>query len=470
MSYRIKIATVYMLGFFLDLINLFVASVAYPHIASDLDTDVTELSWIGTGYILGLTLIIPLSSWLSKRYGARNTLLLSLALFTFGTAGAGMAGSTHLLIAWRVLQGLGGGLLIPVGQTLTYQHYRSDERAGLSSFIMLIALFAPALSPVAGGIIVDYLGWRWIFFLNLPLALLTLCLAAFWLKTDKQHTQPLPSFDFYSFFTGSLGLVFLLVGLSQLTNKETFHSGTFGVLTGLTAIAVFIKINLKKTPPVLNLRLTNDLLMRTSMLVYLFIPGVFIGISMITMLYLQSVLGMPAADTGLLMLPWSLTSFIAISLTGKFYNQCGPRPLFVVGCILQGFGIALLSQTHKPDQYPLFIIAFALMGFGGSLCSSTAQSTAFLKVQSPDLADASAIWNINRQLAFAFGIALLSLFLNIVLSWYGVSDVTNPSETAVAIQAFHTCFLIIALTALIPLAICTQLPNREILDNVQSQK
>jgi hypothetical protein len=109
------------------------------------------------------------------------------------------------------------------------------------------------------------------------------------------------------------------------------------------------------------------------------------------------------------------------------------------------------------------------MGFGGSLCSSTAQSTAFIQVQASDLADASAIWNINRQLAFGFGVALLSLFLNVILSWHNVSDVTDPSQTKAAIQAFHSCFLIIALTALIPLAICVRLPNRKILDNLQSR-
>ena len=468
MSYRTKIATVYLLGFFLDLINLFVASVAYPLIARDLNATVTELSWIGTGYILGLTLIIPLSSWLSKRYGARTILLLSLTLFAIATAGAGMAGSVYALIAWRVLQGLGGGLLIPVGQTLTYQHYRPDERAGLSSVIMLVALLAPALSPAAGGIIVDYLGWRWIFFLNLPLALLTLCLASIWLKTDNRHTNPVPPFDFFSFLTGSLGLVFLLFGLSRFADPQTLYNGTLSVAAGLAAIALFIRLSLKKPQPVLNLRLTADLLMRTSMLVYLLIPGVFIGISMITMLYLQSVLGMSAANTGFLMLPWSLASFIAISLTGKFYNHCGPRPLFMIGCVLQGCGIALLSQTQSSDQYSLFIIAFAFMGFGGSLCSSTAQSTAFIQVQASDLADASAIWNINRQLAFGFGVALLSLFLNVILSWHNVADVTDPSQTKAAIQAFHSCFLIIALTALIPLAICARLPNRKILDNLQS--
>lgn len=469
MSYRVKIATVYLLGFFLDLINLFVASVAYPLIADDLHASVTELSWIGTGYILGLTLIIPLSSWLSRRYGAKTILLLSLSLFAAATAGAALAGSVYMLVAWRVLQGLGGGLLIPVGQTLTYQHYRPDERAGLSSVIMLVALLAPALSPAAGGIIVDYLGWRWIFFLNLPLALITLGLAAYWLKSDVTEKQSPPPFDFYGFFTGSFGLVFLLFGLSQLADSDTLLTGALCTFAGLVSTIVFIRHSLSKPQPILNLRLIRDPLLQISMLVYLLIPGVFIGISIVTMLYLQSVLGMAATDTGFLMLPWSLASFTAISLTGKCYNHYGPRPLFVTGCLLQGCGIALLAFTHTTDQYTLLLTAFALMGFGGSLCSSTAQSTAFIQVQPADLADASAIWNINRQLAFGFGVALISLLLNLILSWRGVSNVSDPLQNEVAAGAFHLCFFIVAASALIPLALCARLPNRQILNTLHTR-
>lgn len=405
MSYRAKTATVYLLGFFLDLINLFVANVAYPVIGKDLHADVHELAWVGTGYILGLTLIIPLSSWLSKRLGAKTILLLSLSLFAIATAGAGTAGSVNALIAWRVLQGVGGGLLIPVGQTLTYQQYQPNERAGLTSVILLVALLAPALSPAAGGIIVDYFGWRWIFYLNLPLALLTLILAVCWLKTGEKPAMPSPTFDFYGFVSGSAGLILILFGLGRLGKNTTLVSGIALTVAGI-----------------------------------------------ITMLYLQSVLSMSASDTGFLMLPWSLASFLAITLTGKLYNRCGPRPLFIAGCIMQGTGIALLTQANA-TTYPLLLTAFAFMGMGGSLSSSTAQSTAFIQTSDDNLADASAIWNINRQLAFGFGVAFLSLFLSMILSWQGVDDVSDPAQHTNAVRAFHLCFMFVAASALIPLLI-----------------
>ena len=192
MPYRIKVAIVYLLGFFVDLINMFIANVAYPSIGHALQASVGELAWVSNGYILGLTLVIPLSAWLAQRIGGRRVFLLSLTLFMLATAAAGYADSIGELVGWRVLQGMGGGLLIPIGQTLTYQLYRSHERAGLSAAIMLVGLLAPALSPALGGLIVDRLDWRWVFFANLPLAALALLLAALWLRPQAPDPQRRP--------------------------------------------------------------------------------------------------------------------------------------------------------------------------------------------------------------------------------------------------------------------------------------
>lgn len=174
MSYRSKVAIVYLLGFFVDLINMFIANVAYPAIGQAMRASVSQLAWVSNGYILGLTLVIPLSAWLAQRIGGRRVFILSLALFMLATLGAGNAESIGALIGWRTLQGMGGGLLIPIGQTLTYQLYRSHERAGLSAAIMLVGLLAPALSPALGaGSSIGWIGagcfsptcrwrpWRW---------------------------------------------------------------------------------------------------------------------------------------------------------------------------------------------------------------------------------------------------------------------------------------------------------------------
>ena len=458
MPYRTKVAVVYLLGFFVDLINMFIANVAYPAIGHGLGASVSELTWVSNAYILGLTLVIPLSAWLAEKVGGHRVFLLSLGIFLVATLGAGGAQSIGQLIGWRLLQGMGGGLLIPVGQTLAYQLYRPHERAGLSAAIMLVGLLAPAISPALGGLIVDTLSWRWVFYANLPLALLALLLAALWLRRESS-TQTRTPLDAIGLLSGCSALLLILLGLTRLAESDDgLASGLVMLAGGLVMLAGYVRHSLQHSHPLLNLRLVLNPLLRNAMMIYQAIPGIFIGVNLVAMLYLQNQLGMNATHVGSLMIPWSLASFMAITFTGKQFNRFGPRPLLITGCIMQGLGILVLSQVGSAQQYPLLLLAFAMMGFGGSLCSSTAQSCAFLQVNDAQLAQASALWNINRQLSFCLGIALLSLLLN------------KLQENMPATLAWHWCFYLAAASALIPAVLCLRIPNRAIVRQLNAQK
>lgn len=351
MTYRSKVAWIFLLGFALDLVNMFVATVAYPDIARELHASVTQLAWISNAYMLGLTVIIPLSVWLAALMGERTLIASSLLLFAGASVMVGQAGSIEALIGWRAVQGLGGGLLIPVGQAMAYRHFPAAERSQLTARVMSVALLVPALSPALGGVIVDTVAWRWIFYANLPLALVTLLLVLLWIKPDAP-TRVRPPLDLSSIF-------------KQVASP----------------------------------------MLRVAMLVYLCIPGVFIGTSLIAILYVRS-LGYDATQTGALMLPWALASAVAIYLSKKLFNRCGPKPLLLAGMALQCTGILLLNEPA------LIIAAYVLMGLGGSLCSSTAQTLAFLDIPAERMGHASALWNMNRQVSFCVGAAVLSAILS----------------------------------------------------------
>ena len=459
MNYRLRVASVYLLGFFIDLVNMFIANVAYPDIGRQLDAPVSQLAWVSNGYILGLTLVIPLSGWLAKRMGSKRLLMLSLGVFIIGTCGVAAAGNIGQLIAWRVLQGLGGGLLIPVGQTMTYALYRSHERARLSAVVMLVALMAPALSPAIGGALVDNVSWRWVFLASLPLAFAALILAACWLKPDAEAGAA-ERLDFSGLISGCLALSLILLGLTNMGESGRLGVGAMLLLAGLALMGGYVRASLRKTQPLLNLRLMQEPMLRTAMLIYQLIPGIFTGVSLVAMLYLQNQLGMHATLVGVMMLPWAIAAFAAISLTGKTFNQLGPRPLFIIGCLVQGSGIGLLSLIGSGDDVVLAASAYALMGFGGSLCSSTAQSSAFIQVDDTELADASALWNINRQLSFCFGVTLISLLLNVLLNMTGMP----------AARAYHLCFVLAAVSTVIPVLLCLRIANRSVILMLNQEK
>jgi len=264
---------------------------------------------------------------------------------------------------------------------------------------MLVALLAPACSPAVGGMLVQTFSWRWIFFATLPVAIVTFALACAWLKTE-----PSP-------------------------------------------------IN---TTRAVNLSLLTDPLLRLSMLIYVCVPGIFIGVNVTGMYYLQSEANMTPAATGMLMLPWSVASFLAITATGRYFNRIGPRPLVVIGCLLQATGILLLVNVGPAMLLPA--VAFALMGAGGSLCSSTAQSSAFLTMRPEDMPDASALWNLNRQLSFFAGALLLAQALSFM------QDYLAP------LAAWHGMFVFAAVITLLPVLYVYRLNNTQLLAQLQQEQ
>lgn len=387
MPYRSKVALIYLLGFALDLLNMFALNSAYPLLGRELQASVTQLSWVSNLYLIGLTLVIPLGTWLAQRIGERRTLLLSLALFSLGTVLASTAQTIDSLLLWRLLQGLGGGLLIPVGQAMAYRAHSPEQRHALTAQVMMIALLIPALAPALGGVLVDHASWRWIFLALLPLAILTAVLALTWLPAKTPSVSP-----------GRL----------------------------------------------LDLGLLQQPLLRTAMLVYLCVPGVFIGANLVAVLYLQQQLGLSATTTGALMLPWSLGALAAIALVRWRFCRFGPRPLLAMGILLQAAALLGLALPESALHRGALVSIYALLGLGSSLCSSSAQSLAFLALAPERMGPASALWNLNRQLSFCLGAALLCAVLNALLP---------------AVTAYSQVFVLAAALTLLALPAVLTLPR-----------
>ena len=402
MAYRNKVALVYLLGFALDLVNMFAASIAYPDISQQLHASVTQLAWIGNAYMLGLILVIVPSVWLTQLFGEKRLIVLSLTLFSVASLCVAQATSIEALIGYRLLQGLGGGLLIPVGQAMAYRHFPIRDRARLTSVILLVALLVPALSPALGGWMVEALTWRWVFYANLPLTLLTLLLAVCWLQPDPP-AQPVSPMTYRRIRAGAANMGRLL-----------------------------------KSP-----------LLQVAMLTYLLIPGIFIGTQLVSILYLHQ-LGFSATQTGMLMLPWALASALGITLSRYQFNRLGPKPLLLLGMSAQAAGIALLPQIDS-SSIGLPMALYAVMGFGGSLCSSSAQNTAFIDIAPEHMGHASALWNLNRQLSFLLGPALM-------MALFGtLTAITSTSH------AFALCFAIGGALTLVPLVPVLRLDTSRVL-------
>lgn len=224
----------------------------------------------------------------------------------------------------------------------------------------------------------------------------------------------------------------MLIAVSLASATATRHLAGAVLLLSVLTLCVYIRDGWRKPGAVLDLQLIKHPSLRLAMLIYLFVPGIFTGTNMLAVLYLHD-LGFGAAQTGALMLSWAAASGLAIMLGKRRFNRVGPKPLLIAGMLLQSLGIVMLMQIEQPAAGPL-ILAYALMGLGGSLCSVTAQTLAFVGMSAEKMGHSSALWNINRQLGFCLGAALLSSLLG-----------------ALGANGFKYCFLAAALLTLLPM-------------------
>ena len=449
MSYRYRIALVFLTGFFIDCINIFMPAVALPRLAAEFETASLDTAWVGNAYILGLTLVIPISTWLASRWGARSLLAASMLVFALAVAACGLAGSFTAVVVWRFVQGMAGGLLIPVGQAMAFALFQGAERARISTLVMAVALIAPALSPGLGGLIVDSSSWRWVFFANIPLALAAALLAWLWVR-DSSEPSAVAKPDITGLLLISTALAAVLLGMSLYGAGHSWGGALLCLAVGLVSGALYVRHCRRVPNPVVVLRLLHSPRLRVSMAVYYAVPGVFTGVNLLSLFFLQDLLALSAQRSGMFMLVYAGGALLAMLLCGRIYNRVEARPLFVVSLLLHSLGIACLMAVNRADDLLSLVLAYALMGLGGGLAANAAQTTALMDFHGADMPQASVIWNINRQMAFSVGAALFLMIFNLLQSHTG------------ALAAYHASFAVAALAGLLPLTCLHTLKEKHV--------
>ena len=412
MSYRYKIATVFLLGFFIDCINIFMSAIALPNIASSFSVSQSMVAWITNAYILGLILIMPMSLWLATKLGNQKLLCYSMLLFSISICFIGFSESIYSLIFWRFIQGVAGGLLIPVGQALVYALFPNQERQRISTLIMAIALIAPAFSPAIGGVIIDSFNWRWVFLSNLPFSLLAAALAWLWIKKTQNVSSEKP--DIKGLVIFNISLLSLLLSFSFYSD---YHNAPFAITSFLISVGMlifYIRHAKKISHPVLNLELLKNKNLRNAFIVYYAVPGIFTGVNLLNIFNLQLNFGFNAKQTGLFMLLYATGALAAMISGGLLYQRLGKKSLLIIGITLHSLGIFLLFCVSNTSPISFLVVAYLLMGMGGGLSANIAQISSLIDFSGQDLLQGSVLWNINRQVSFSVGTVVLISIYNLM--------------------------------------------------------
>lgn len=407
---KVVVSAVFVAAMFMNIMDGTVVNVALPTLSRYFAVPIGSVSGVVTAYLVTLAVAMPASGWIGDRFGGRNVLLAAITVFTAASALCGLAASLPEMVAFRALQGLGGGILIPVGMTMITRAFPPAERIKANQVLIVPTLLAPALGPVIGGALVDGLSWRWIFYINLPVGVAAVLVGLLFLPAGSEH--PAGRFDLPGFLLAAAGFPLVMYALSTGSSSGWGSAAVLGTgLPGLALLAVFIVVEQRVPQPLLRLRLYRDRLLRITSLQLTFAAGGFMGTLFLVPLLLQNGLGFSAVHSGLSTFTEALGGMAGVQLTTRLYKRVGPRRLMVAGMCGTVTTIGLMSLAGTPDAFWMIPLLMFFTGFSFGFAMSPAQTANMATITAAETGHASTLQNTVRQAGGAAGVALLGTVL-----------------------------------------------------------
>ncbi len=397
------------IGIFMVILDGTAINVALPTLVADFHTTLPTLQWIVTGYTLAQAAVIPLAGWLSDRYGAKPVFLTSVALFTVGSVLCATAQGSGMLIAFRVLQGLGGGCVLPIAMAYVYRLAPPDKVGAVMGMMGIPILFAPAIGPVLAGWLVQYASWRWIFLLNLPVGLVGLVVGVVGLPAVRR--QAAGALDRWGAILGPLAFAALSYGVSQGSTSWTSAQTSAGLAVGAVALLAFIAVELRVETPLLELRVFTSLDFSLAIVAQWVGQIALFGSLFLVPLFLQQVRGFGAFDTGLAILPQAIAAAVFMPLGGVLFDRIGARPLVVLGLVLVAVATGLLGQVNVHTQVTDLIAPLVLAGAGMGLMMMTLNTHLINAAPRALVSRVTSLTNALQQVVNGLTIAALATIL-----------------------------------------------------------
>ena len=401
------------LGAVLEVIDTSIVNVALPNIQGSLGSTLSEAGWISTGYACANVVIIPLTAWLSNRFGRKQYLLFSLIGFTASSALCGMATSLTMLVVARVLQGLSGGGLLAKAQSILFETFPRSEQPMAQAIFGIGVISGPAIGPVLGGYLTDTLGWRWIFFINLPFGILAVLMTIAFLPRDREEDISHDRVDWQGIVLLALGLGCFQTFLEQGQEDDWFGSRLIIAMAAgsVVGIGTFIWRELSIDYPAVDLRALKFRSLSAGSLYSLVLGMGLYGVIFAIPVFVQDYLHFTAMQSGILQLPSAIAAAMAMILMGKISGRVDARLLIAVGAMITVTAALMLSRINPDTSAGSLFIPLFLRGLG-SVCMFLPLSLATLGDLPKDkVSSGSGFYNLTRQLGSSIGIAIITSVL-----------------------------------------------------------
>jgi EmrB/QacA subfamily drug resistance transporter len=437
----------------MSILDTTIVNVALRTLGRELHSPISDIQWVITGYLLALGAVIPVTGWAARRFGAKQVYLTSLVLFTAGSALCGLSTSTAQLVVFRVLQGVGGGMIMPVAMIIMAQVAGPQRMGRVMGYVSMPAMIAPILGPVVGGLILQNLHWSWIFFVNIPIGVIAFALG--WRLLPHTDSGQAGRLDRLGLLLAPGGTAAIIYGVSELGSGAPLGSGRvlLPFVGGVILVALYCVHALRVEHPLLDIRMYSNRVFAGAALTNFTVAGALFGAMVLVPLYYQIVRGESVVATGLLTGPQGLGALVAMPLASRLTQRFGGGRVAMAGVTLLCLSTLPFTAIGAHTSIVLISLVLVVRGLSIGMCFMPAMTAAFGAMRPDQVADATPQINALQRIGGAIGTAVLA----VVLQRAGEGAHTATAQAA----AFATTYwwaLGIAALSLIP---CTMLLRAE---------
>jgi EmrB/QacA subfamily drug resistance transporter len=445
-EYKYIVALVGVFSIFMELLDTTIINVAIPTLQREFEVDQPSvIQWVITGYLLSLAVFIPISGWAGDRFGTKRVFMFALTVFTTSSLLCALSWNVESMIGFRVLQGVGGGMLSPVAFSMVWRAFPPEERSKAAGIMVVPAAAAPASGPVVGGFLVEYVSWHWIFLVNLPIGIAALLISYFYLR---EHTEPNPGrFDPVGFALSGSGLASVLYGLSRAGEHGFGDAQTIGFgIAGLALIAAFVLAELRIKQPMLDVRIFTNRLFRACNLAWL--VTMFGGSSMIFLLTLQLQLGrgLSALEAGLTTFVMAIGVMMTAQPASRIYRKVGPQRMIGAGLAVCAAVTIVLYWVDFGTNLWLIRLIMLTRGIGFGFVLVPLQAATYAQISPSETGRATALYNATSQVASSLGVAVAASYLTSRFT-------ANAGTPDGALTSFQESFLLMGILSIVGVAV-----------------
>lgn len=408
------VAITVMLPTLIEIVDTSVVNVALGHIRGSLSAGIDESTWTITSYLVSNAIIIPMTGWLSRVIGRKRYLIFSISLFTLSSFLCGSAWDLQSLVFFRVLQGIGGGALQPLSQAILLETFPPQQHGMAMAIFGIGIMFGPIIGPLLGGWITDNWSWHWIFFINVPIGIVSILMVIFFIIDPPYMKRIKMRIDYWGLILLAIGLGCLQVVLDKGQMEDWFSSRFITTLTVISvlSLSLFVIVELYfARQPVVNLRAFKNISFATGNIVMFFAFFNLFGSIVLLPIYLQTLMGYTATLAGLVLGPGGFATLFAMPVAGRLVTKVNPKALLAFGIIVAAYSTHLMSGFNLNADFITVSIPRIVLGIGMGFLFIPLTTLTMAGIRKEDMGNATAIYNLLRNLGGSFGVAFVTTMI-----------------------------------------------------------